>query len=102
MKKTSSQRKAHVAPMAMVAGLGMAGMGLVSGGVVAADVTSVTDTINITVQSSCTFNSVEDKTYTGSAANGTEVNDFTESGIHVFNLFCNNDTGHSNCTLALC
>lgn len=93
MKKMSSQGKARIAPVGVAAVLGMAGMGLVSSGVVMADVSSVTDTINITVQSSCTFNSVEDKTYTGSAANGTEVNDFTESGIHEFNLFCNDNNG---------
>lgn len=93
MKKNGSQGKARIAPVGVAAVLGMAGMGLVSGGVVAADTTSVTDTINVTVQPSCTFNSVEDKTYTGSAANGTEVGNFNDSGIHEFNLFCNDNNG---------
>ena len=93
MKKNGSQGKARIAPVGVAAVLGMAGMGLVSGGVVAADTTSVTDTINVTVQPSCTFNSVEDKTYTGSAANGTEVGNFNDSGVHEFNLFCNDNNG---------
>lgn len=93
MKKTSSQGKAHIAPAGVAAVLGMAGMGLVSSGVVAADTTSVTDTISVTVQPSCTFNSVEDKTYIGSAANGTEVENFNDSGVHEFNLFCNDNNG---------
>ena len=95
MKKTSSQGKARIAPAGVAAVLGMTGMGLVSSGVVAADTTSVTDTINVTVQPSCTFNSVEDKTYVGSAANGTEVGNFNDSGVHEFNLFCNDNNGYS-------
>ena len=93
MKKTSSQGKARIAPAGVAAVLGMAGMGLVSNGVVVADTTSVTDTISVTVQPSCTFNSVEDKTYIGSAANGTEVENFNDSGVHEFNLFCNDNNG---------
>ena len=93
MKETDLRGKTCVVPVAVVAGLGMAGMGLVSSGVVAADITSVTDTVNVTVQPSCTFNSAEDKTYAGSATNETEVNDFTESGVHEFNLFCNDNNG---------
>ena len=93
MRETNSQGKACVVPLAVAAGLGIAGMGLVSDGIVAADTTSVTDTINVTVQPSCTFNSVEDKTYIGSAANGAEVNNFNDSGIHEFNLFCNDNNG---------
>ena len=93
MKKTNSQGKARIAPVGVAAVLGMAGMGLVSSGVAMADTTSVVDTINVTVQPSCTFNSAEDKTYIGSAANGTEVNNFNEDGIHEFNLFCNDNNG---------
>lgn len=93
MKKTSSQSRVYMAPVGVAAVLGMAGMGLVSSGVVAADTTSVTDTINVTVQPSCTFNSVEDKTYTGSASNGAEVGNFNDSGVHEFNLFCNDNNG---------
>ena len=93
MKKMSLQRKSCVMPVAVAAGFGMAGMGLVSSGVVVADTTSVTDTINVTVQPSCTFNNAEDKTYIGSAANGTEVGNFNDSGVHEFNLFCNDNNG---------
>lgn len=93
MKETGLRDKACVVPVAIAASLGMAGMGLVSSGVVVADTTSVTDTINVTVQPSCTFNDAEDKTYIGSAANGTEVGDFNDSGVHEFNLFCNDNNG---------
>lgn len=92
MRETNSQGKACVVPLAIAASLGVAGMGLVSSGIVVAD--TVTDTINVTVQPSCTFNSVEDKTYIGSAANGTEVDNFNDSGIHEFNLFCNDNNGY--------
>ena len=92
MSEKSLQNKTYAASVVAVAGLGMAGMGLVSSGIVVAD--TVTDTINVTVQPSCTFNSVEDKTYIGSAANGTEVDNFNDSGIHEFNLFCNDNNGY--------
>ena len=96
MNKTSSQGKAHMAPVAVVAGLGMAGMGLVSSGVVAAtDITSVTDTLNVEVSLSCTFNSVTNKTYTGSADNGAEVENFNDAGVHEFSLFCNGSNGYT-------
>ena len=93
MKKNGSQGKARIAPVGAAAVLGMTGMGLVSGGVVAADTASVVDTISVTVQSNCTFKNVEDKTYIGSAANGTEVGNFNDSGVHEFNLFCNDNNG---------
>ena len=94
MKKTNSQGKARIAPVGVAAVLGMAGMGLVSGGVVAADTTSVTDAISVGVLPSCTFNSIEGETYTGSAANGTEVDNFNDSGVHEFNVFCNDYNGY--------
>ena len=67
MEETSLQSKTCVASVAAVAGLGMAGMGLVSSGIVMAD--TVTDTINVTVQPSCIFRSVENKTYVELLAN---------------------------------
>jgi len=91
MRKMSSQSKAHTAPIAIATSLGIVGMGLVSSGIAMAD--TVTDTINITVSPSCTFNSVSDETYVGSAANGTAVSNFNDSGVHEFNLFCNNNSG---------
>ncbi|MBR3248737.1 hypothetical protein IKF89_01770 [Candidatus Saccharibacteria bacterium] len=94
MRETNLQGKACVVPLAVAASLGMAGMGLASSEVAAADITSVTDTLSVEVQLSCTFNSTTNKTYTGSAANGAEVNDFNDSGIHEFNLFCNGSNGY--------
>ena len=94
MKKRAG--KACVVPVAVVAGLGMAGMGLLSDGIVkATDVTSVQDTINVGVLPTCTFNNVASETYAGSAANGTEVENFNNSGVHTFYLFCNNNDGYT-------
>ena len=93
MKEKDLHGKACIAPV-VVAGLGMVGLGLVSDGIVAADTTSVTDAINVTVSPSCTFNSTIDKTYSGSAANGMEVDNFNESGVHEFSLFCNDNNGY--------
>ena len=95
MKETDLQSKACVVPVAIVAGLGMAGMGLASGGIVVADTTSVTDTVIATVAPSCTFKNTTDETYTGSAANGTEVSNFKDGGVHEFFLFCNNSGGYT-------
>lgn len=92
MRDIGSRNKTCLVPVALVAGLSVAGMGLLSESVVMAS-DSVTDTINVTVTPSCTFNSAVDKTYTGSAANGAEVENFTDSGVHSFNLFCNNHSG---------
>lgn len=92
MKETDLRGKACA--VAVAAGLGVAGVGLVSDGVVMADAATVMDTINVTVQPSCTFRGVENKTYVGSAVNGTEVNNFNDSGVHEFNLFCNNNNGY--------
>ncbi len=94
MRDIGLRNKTCLVPVALVAGFSVAGMGLLSESVVMAS-DSVTDTINVTVTPSCTFNSAVDKMYTGSAANGAEVNDFTESGIHSFNLFCNNHSGYT-------
>ena len=93
MKETGLRSRTYVVPVVVAAGLGMAGMGLLSDGVVKADTTSATDTINVTVQPSCTFTNVSDETYAGSAANGTQVNNFNDNGQHVFNLFCNDHNG---------
>lgn len=96
MKEKGLQGEACVIPVAVVAGLGIALAGAIPIGVArATDITSVTDTISVTVQPSCTFDSAEDKTYVGSALNGAEVNNFNEDGIHEFNLFCNNNSGYT-------
>ena len=94
MKETGLRSKTCVVPVAVAAGFGMAGMGLVADGVAMADTTSVTDTINVTVSSNCTFSGAIDKTYIGSATNGAEVENFNDSGVHEFNLFCNNNSGY--------
>ena len=94
MRAMSLRSKTHAVPAVVAAGLSVVGVGLVSDGMVMADATSVTDTINVTVQPSCTFNSgTSDKNYAGSAVNGAEVNNFNDDGEHVFNLFCNNNSG---------
>ena len=95
MKETDLRSKTCVVPVAIAAGLGMAGMGLVSEGMAMADTTSVTDTLSVNVLLSCTFSGTGNKTYTGSADNGTEVNDFDDSGVHEFNLFCNDRNGYT-------
>lgn len=97
-KETNSRGRALVVPVAVVAGLGMAGVGLALSGVARAattDVRSSTDTLNVNVQLSCTFNSVENKTYTGSANNGAEVGNFNDSGAHEFNFSCNDKDGYT-------
>ena len=95
MKEIDSQSKARVVPVAIVAGLGMAGMGLVSEGVVVADTTTVTDTLRIGVKETCTFKNTTDATFAGSALNGSEVENFNDSGVHTFYLFCNNNNGYT-------
>lgn len=95
MKKNGSQDKARIAPVGVAAVLGMAGMGLVSGGVVMADVTSITDTLSVAVNETCTFKNTSDAEFAGSALNGNEVENFNDSGVHTFYLFCNNNDGYT-------
>ncbi|MCR5700088.1 MAG: hypothetical protein K6G49_01480 [Candidatus Saccharibacteria bacterium] len=96
MKETGLRSKTCVVPVAVAAGFGMAGMGLVADGVVTADTTPITDTVVATVVPSCTFSSTtDDETYSGSAANGSEVNNFNDGGVHEFFLFCNNSGGYT-------
>lgn len=95
MKEIDSQNGVRVVPVAIVAGLGMAGMGLVSEGVVVADTTTVTDTLRIGVEETCTFKNTTDATFAGSALNGSEVENFNDSGVHTFYLFCNNNNGYT-------
>ena len=95
MGKTGLRSKACVVPVAVAASLGMAGMGLVSDGIVAADTTSVTDTLSVTVNETCTFKNTSDATFAGSALNGSEVENFNDSGIHTFYVFCNNNNGYT-------
>lgn len=93
MRAMSFQDRGVKAPVVAAAGLCLASAGLISNGLAMADTTSVTDTVNVTVESACTFNSIDDETYAGSAVNGAEVENFNDSGVHEFNLFCNNNSG---------
>ena len=95
MKKTDLRSRTRVVPVMMVAGVSVVGVGLISDAVVAADVTSVQDTLSITVTETCTFRDVTNLTFTGSALSGSEVENFTNSGVHVFNLFCNSSNGYT-------
>lgn len=66
------------------------------------DDTQVVDTIQVTVQASCTFRTVEnsassaDTTYTASGVNGASVSPANGgSSTHAFNVFCNNNKGYT-------
>ena len=85
------QSKMRVTPIAIATSIGVVGAGLVPNGVVMAGTTM--DTISVTVAPSCTFNNVTGETYAGSAVNGAEVGNFNNSGIHEFNVFCNDNSG---------
>ena len=95
MKEAGFQDRVCILSAGVFVGLGMAGMGLASDSVVAADTASVTDTFSIIVQEVCSFNSVANRTYSGSATSGTEVSNFNDSGVHEFNVSCNNSNGYT-------
>ncbi len=64
-------------------------------GVFATGVQQVQDTIQITVDASCTFTdegsaSPTGATYSGNGSNGESVT-LSNSGLHTFNVFCNNN-----------
>ena len=66
-------------------------------GVFATDVTSVTDTIQLTVEATCTFNTensgnASDTTYSATVANGAQAS-LSNGSAHVFNVFCNDNDG---------
>lgn len=76
------------------ASLAVAAMPIV--GVFAADDRSVTDTINVTVDASCTFSDGgADVEYSINGANGQSVNPVNNSSNeHSFTVFCNNNSGY--------
>lgn len=88
-------KKALIAGAASVA---LAAMPVV--GVFAADITTVTDTLQITVDAACSINSVtattgnDDTTYTATVENGGTAT-FNHDSQHVFNVVCNNNAGWS-------
>lgn len=66
------------------------------------DDTQVVDTIQVTVQSSCTFRATDggassaDTTYTATGVNGAPVSPANSgSSTHTFNVFCNNNKGYT-------
>lgn len=61
------------------------------------DITSVTDTLEITVNATCTFNTddsavASDTTYSATVANGA-VASLSNGSAHKFNVFCNDTDG---------
>ena len=70
-------------------------------GVFAVDDQASTDTIQVTVNSSCTFSAGgNDAAYTAAGANGASVNpsitvDETTTNIHTFTVFCNDNDGYT-------
>ena len=67
-------------------------------GVFAADITTVTDTLQITVDAACSINAVtatagsDDTTYSATVLNGA-VAAFNNSSAHTFSVVCNNNAG---------
>ena len=94
MRAKNLQSKTYIAPVMVATGLSIIGVGLSSDGAALADAALVRDTINVTVSPSCTFTGTNNnKDFAGSAVNGAEVNNFNDSGEHVFNIFCNDHNG---------
>ena len=80
---------------ASVAALAMAAVPFA--GVFADDDTSSTDTIQVTVSPSCTFNQGGDNaTYsaTGTNASGVVQPKNSNTNVHTFTVFCNNNAGY--------
>ena len=66
-------------------------------GVFADDDRSVADTINVTIQASCTFSAGGDNvaySYSGTNADGTVSPVNNSSNVHTFTVFCNNNSGY--------
>ena len=60
-----------------------------------ADTTSLTDNISVTIDSSCTFSESTGQSFSDSSvAVGTQAG-LTNSGVHTFNVFCNDKSGWS-------
>lgn len=77
------------------ASLAVAAMPIV--GVFADDDRSITDTLSITVNATCTFDaehggSATDTTYSATVLNGAQAA-FNASGVHTFDVFCNDNEG---------
>ena len=86
-------KKSIIAGASVVA---LAGAVMPMAGVFAADITEITDTIRLTVEATCSFNtnggaSASPITYAATVANGEEAA-FT-SATHKFNVTCNDNDG---------
>ncbi len=88
---------------ALIAGAGVAALGMAvlpMAGVFATDITQVTDTVQITIAATCTFDGetagetegTAAKTFSGSATNGSAAT-FTDSNVHTFSVTCNDNDG---------
>ena len=67
-------------------------------GVFATDITSITDTLQITVEATCTFNTADSSvasntTYSDTVANGGVASFNSGANTHKFNVFCNDTDG---------
>ena len=76
--------------------MALAGAVMPMAGAFADDDRSVTDTINVTVDASCTFNAGgADVEYSANGTNGQSVNPVNNSSNeHSFTVFCNNNSGY--------
>ncbi|MBQ3413318.1 hypothetical protein IJH33_00465 [Candidatus Saccharibacteria bacterium] len=68
-------------------------------GVFATDITSIEDTISVTISPTCSFNtnnsaSASNTEFAATVTNGSEAA-FNNSGAHVFNVTCNDNDGYS-------
>ena len=66
-------------------------------GVFATDITSITDTVQLTVEATCTFNTENSgnasaTTYSATVANGAQAS-LSNGSAHTFNVFCNDNDG---------
>lgn len=67
-------------------------------GVFATDITSITDTLEITVEATCTFNTADSSvasnaSYSATVANGAVASFNSGANTHKFNVFCNDTDG---------
>ena len=86
----------------LIAGASALALGLAvipAAGVFAADVTEITDTVKVTIDPTCSFNttnsaSASNTEFSATVLNGAEAA-FNNSGAHKFNVTCNNNDGYT-------
>lgn len=102
--------KKIIAALGIASALGVAAMPMAGVWAAASDVTEITDTVKVVVESTCSFKtqgtngaSAAVMAFEGAAANGQQVA-FQVSGAakdtHVFNVVCNNNNGYTVTALA--